>query len=301
MLMNKVNLAVATNTSYPNWYKGKLRSVTHTDKVRGDLSLEFFYKSSEAPVPVVVVDSGSSQNYLNEAKKLHLVRLIEKRKIKRSPSRRLAITTASAISGVDYIILTEPEKVSLITDCLPRIKKFLSENQVDLLIPGRQMDLWKQTYPKYMWDSEIEGNQLANEYLKSHGLLPYDREIDLFFGPRVLKNDPKIVKMFLKRYSVKLANFPLPREQFDVEQYSDTGIFPVVQVLKQKLAVKTLEVPFVYPKLQKENEEIGSRSRFEEKRKAQRLEILVELIHFLAYLEKNKSSRLNLFLNPSPK
>ncbi len=290
--MDKVNLAVATNTSYPNWYKGKLRSVTHTDKVRGDLSLDFFQKAVEIKLPVVVVDGGSSKTYLNELKKIEQVILIEKKSFKRSPSRRLAITTASAISGVGYIVLIEPEKVSFVTDCLALIQKFLENNRTDLLIPSRQGGLWKETHPDAMWESEREGNQLANEYLKSHGLLPYDQEIDLFFGPRILRNDPKVIRIFLKRYLIKLANFTLPREQFDPEQYSDTAIFPVVQALKQKLTVKTLEVPFAYPKLQKENEEIGAPDFFLEKRKTQRLEILVELIHFLAFLEKNKASRL---------
>lgn len=36
---NPTPLAIAATTSYPKWYRGKLRSIKHTDKVRGDLAL----------------------------------------------------------------------------------------------------------------------------------------------------------------------------------------------------------------------------------------------------------------------
>ena len=53
-----------------------------------------------------------------------------------------------------------------------------------------------------------------------------------------------------------------------------------------------LALPFVYPKIQKENEEKGARELFLEKRRSQRLGLLVELLHFISYLEKNKGSGL---------
>ena len=46
-MLNKKSLdsapvAFAIITYYPQWYRGKLRSLKHTDKVRGDLAIEFF-------------------------------------------------------------------------------------------------------------------------------------------------------------------------------------------------------------------------------------------------------------------
>ena len=54
-------------------------------------------------------------------------------------------------------------------------------------------------------------------------------------------------------------------------------------------------MPFKYPDLQKQNEEKGSRELFLEKRKAQRISLIVELLHFVAYLEKYHGVRVKAF------
>lgn len=63
------------------------------------------------------------------------------------------------------------------------------------------------------------------------------------------------------------------------------------------MTVKSVEVPFSYPVLQKENETNGDRELFLEKRKAQKLALLVELMHFISYLEKNPNSGVKLIKN----
>jgi len=55
-----------------------------------------------------------------------------------------------------------------------------------------------------------------------------------------------------------------------------------------------VEVPFRYPHLQKENEDVGQREVFIQKRNMQRVSILIDLMHFLSYLEKRKSSKLRM-------
>jgi hypothetical protein len=53
-------------------------------------------------------------------------------------------------------------------------------------------------------------------------------------------------------------------------------------------------VPFRYPKTQKQNEEIGDRKAFIEKRNFQRISILVDLMHFISFLQGKRSSKLKV-------
>lgn len=286
------SIAVCVITYYPRWYKGKIHSVYHTDKVRGDLALDFIKLAKDKGCQMVVVDGKSSADFQQELVNIPSINILRRKSLRRSPSKRQAIKFAASLPGIKIIITTEAEKVSLITDCLDLIVKPLLGDEADIIIPNRDEKLFKQTYPGYMYESELEGNDLYNEYLKSHGLLEEDQFLDMFFGPRSFRNDPKVIRLFMKRFKISLGGFTLPREYFDPEELSDTSFFPVVQALKKGLRVMAVEVPFKYPSLQKENEDIGDKETFVGKRRSQRLGLLVELTHFLAYLEKNPSSRL---------
>ena len=125
-------IVAATNTSYPQWYSGPLQSIADTDKVRGDLALEFFGQCQKRKIPVVTVDSQSAGTFIEAVSIFRNVKLLVRPNYKRSPSRRLAIKEVSKIPQIKYIILTEPEKVSLITDCLDLIEQHLLKNNFDL-------------------------------------------------------------------------------------------------------------------------------------------------------------------------
>ena len=62
--------------------------------------------------------------------------------------------------------------------------------------------------------------------------------------------------------------------------------------MSEGLKVASVTVPFQYPEKQKANEETGEREFFILKRKHQRLTILIELMHFLGYLQKKKTRRI---------
>lgn len=282
--------AIATNTSYPLWYRGDLKDISDTDKVRGDLALEFFGECQERKIPVVAVDSQSVGTFLEAVSNFKNVKLFVRLNYKRSPSRRLAISQASKIPGVEYLILTEPEKVSLITDCLELIKHNLLENNCDLLIPSRQNDLFGQTYPSFQYESESAINRELNRLLAEHGFKMKDGEIDFTFGPRILLNKPNVIQLFLGRPDLKMTASDMPVTPFGPEEYSNTSTFPIILALKKGFKVQTLEMPFRYPSLQKQNENTGERKLFVEKRQAQHKTILLELTAFLAYLEKTPGS-----------
>ena len=278
-------IALCVTTYYPSWYSGKLKSIKHTDKIRGDLALEFAREASKRNINLVIVDGKSTKTFRKELTKIPNVQVSLGRHPKRSPGKRQAFKIAAKIPGVKIIVSTEPEKVSLITDCLKQITDPILQNKADVIVPHRNDNLFKQSYPNYMYESEKEGNKLYDEFLKLYKLLPKDfQQLDMFFGPRAFKNEPKLLRLFMERHEITVGKVTLPKEYCDPEQLSNTSFFPVVRALKKKFKVLPVEIPFVYPKLQKENELIGNRDYFEQKRKNQRLALILELVHFLGVI-----------------
>lgn len=280
------SIGIAVTTYYPKWYKGRLRSIKHTDKVRGDLAIEFAGICSQAGYKLVVADGNSSKSFKRALSQINGIILIKRRSMKRSPSKRLAIKRLSKMPDIKVIILSEPEKVSLIKDCLPTIIKSILDRKADIVIPKRNQELFKKTYPSYQYDSETEGNNLYNEILKSHNLLLEGENFDMFFGPNAFLNTSKFRALFLKTHKLPTGKSLKYNIVIDPEEYSNTIFFPIVLALKKKFKVKSVEVPFSYPMLQKQNEEKGQKELFLEKRKNQKLSLLVELLYFLRFISR---------------
>lgn len=274
-------VAIVTITYYPRWYKGKLKSIKHTDKIRGDLSLELFQKSKALGCQTIVVDGKSSKSYMRELSGLG-IHLIRRRTIKRSPSRRLAFRIASNLPGIHVIVSVEAEKTSFITNCLSQVVYPIISGQADVVVPKREDGLFQQAYPVFQYQSETEGNRLYNEQLRIAGLLKkHDADLDMFFGPRIFLNNPKVLSLFMRRMHLKLGAYQFPEEYYDPEEFSNGSFLPIALALRKGFRIKSIEIPFVYPHLQKENEEIGQREYFEEKRRWQKLGIIINLMHFL--------------------
>lgn len=293
MSFDPKSIAVASSTYYPKWYTGKLRSLKHTDKVRGDLAIEFVNKTKKSGYSMVIVDGGSTKTFLKTIK-IEGVNVLRIKNTNRFTKRLKGVYKASKIEGVKAIILTEPEKVSLIEDCIPQIVTPILVNGADLVVPKRDQKLFKETYPDYMYESEVEGNTLYNEELRAHDLLSTRHEdLDLFFGPRVFKNDKKLLNLLFRRYKSSSLKSVFSGLLFEVDDYSSGLFFPVVNALKREKKVVSVTVPFKYPRLQKENEAKGNRELFILKRKYQRLTVLIELMHFLGYLDRKKNARIS--------
>jgi len=290
---NPSTIAIATTTSYPRWYRGKLRSIKHTDKIRGDLALIFVQKATEAEYQTIVADWKSAHTFRKTLSSIEKIILIKRRSSKSAPSKRQLIKKARRLNNVKVIILTEPEKVSLITDCVKQITFPILENKADIVVPKRNETLFRTHYPDYQYASEQEGNALYNEELRSHGLLPMNADnFDMFFGPRAFANTKKVCSLFMRRYTLKMTNLKLFLRFFGIEAYSEVLFFPIIAALQKKIRVANIEVPFSYPHTQKLNEEKGSREFFIYKRKVQKFELLIELLHFVSFLEKNPGSRI---------
>ncbi len=292
-IIHPSEVAIVGITFTPKWYKGSLRSIKHTDKIRGDLQLYASKFAAGIGYKVVIVDGGSAKTFVKELKSIGGVKVLQAKIPKRSPNRRRAIFEASKIEGVKTIVMTELEKTSIITDCIEEIVSPIIKDEADLVVPKREQSHFKKTVPDYMYESEMEGNLLYCEALRSHGFLSsHQDDLDVFFGVRVFKNDRKMLKMLLSRYETNPFNSLLEHRLFDVEEYSNAQFFPVVRALQQKKRVVSVTIPFEYPKTQMENEIRGEKDFFILKRRFQRMTILVELMHFLGYLEGIKTRKI---------
>lgn len=280
-------IAITTGTFYSNWYKGKLKNIKDTDKVRGDLALEFIKKSIKLGYQTVVVDVLSNKYFLKRLAGITGLTLIKKKVyMKRSPSRRLAFKTASHLSGVSVIIYIDPEKISLLKSVVKIVKPIFS-NKAVIAVPKRQDKLFRETYPIFQYKSEVDANLEYNHILKAVGLLSKkSQDLDLFFGPKAFRNNKKMLNLFLRKYSFKNQD-----TYFDPEDYSNAIFFPVILALNKKLKVESVTVDFSYPKLQKQNETSYFKV-FKEKRENQKESILMDLKNLLRFLGKDTD---NLF------
>lgn len=283
------NIAIVCSTYYPSWYQGPLRSIHHTDKIRGDLALELIEKALRNNYWVVVSDGFSTKTFqkkLNSLSQGKLILIKRKNKHAKSYARRQAFYRAMKIEGVRVIVYTEPEKIGII-EYIPDISKPILDHEADIVIPQREEKLFRSSYPSYQYESEIEGNLLYNRYLQLHKITK-ETECDFFFGPRAYKADKRVKALFHHKYKLKIGKHTVEDELINPEDLSDYLFFPIVLALKRNLLVKSVTVPFKYPLLQKQNEEVGQRKYFEEKRRSQRLSLVLELMQFLSYLERKK-------------
>lgn len=286
-------IGIAVITSYPKWYKGKLRSIKHTDKVRGDLALEFVQKAIDQGLPIVISDGRSAKTFVRELQLIPGVMVVRRKTKGSGEGKRVVIDKASKMLGVEVIVLTEPEKVSFITHCLQKSVEPILRGNADIVIPKREDSLFKSTYPRYMYESEVEGNGIYNEAIRANNLLPEELyDMDTFFGPRVFRNNKNMVQLFKRKYH--FSGYSLLEKLYDPDKYSNVQYFPLLNAFKKKLKVISVEVPFTYPRLQKENEDVGQRELFIAKRNLQRVSILIDLMHFLSFLKKNKNSRVRV-------
>lgn len=281
-------IAFAIITFYPKWYNGKLRSLSQTDKIRGDLALKFIQKATDMGLQLVLAYGKSSKSFQRQLKSFSNITLIKKLSPKRSPAKRQAFKAASKIEGIKVIVTCEPEKISVL-DSVPLFVKPILEGMADIVVLKREENLFKKTYPDYMYQSETEGNKLYNEQLIIHHLISKEEELDMFFGPRAFNNNLKILSLFLKKFHFQ-KNLKFLEEYFDPEEYANAIYFPILIALQKGLRVKSIEIPFAYPKLQKMNETLGAKEFFVEKRKAQHIGTLIDLMYLLSHLQRQKST-----------
>lgn len=162
-ISNADNIVIATNFLYKDYRvlgEGQQRPDTDTDGIRGDLALEMIRNALGCGIRIVACDGGSSLEFISalENFKSEGLTVVKSEVAGRAPQRRRAYETAALLPGSKIIIYTQAEKISLI-DHLTEISKPILEGQADVIVLKRNAQLFEETYPDYMIESEFRVNR----------------------------------------------------------------------------------------------------------------------------------------------
>jgi len=281
-------LCVETATFYPRWYPGPKADHDLVDKIRGDLAIETITEAKKKGFQIALVDGGSSDAFKAELVKLGVTPSPELER-GMSPGRQQSFKEGSALEGVRINNWLEPEKVSIVRDCLPAAILPIIEGTADVVVPERDEAAW-ETYPDYQVDYEKRANHLWNAILRKHNLLPQDApDLDAWFGPKFWKNDPELNALFLKQYEFEKRKLKL--DQIVRPELWPNAIFlPIVAALHQGRRVASMPVSYRHPQ-----EQTGielNNPEFRRRRDVQLKNIIASTIHFIRLLEGNPKTRL---------
>ncbi len=283
------SLAIATITFYPGWYPGDATQTGDlTSKVRGDIGLQILKEAKEKGYQVVVVDGGSSDAFKAELASIGITPQLQLEK-GYSAARQQSYREASNLDGVRVILSTEAEKLSAIHDCLTdKVIQPVLKGETDIIIFKRDGEAFS-TYPKDQAEYEQKANKLWNDIMRKHNLLPPSAEdLDVWFGPRLIRNDPHIISLFLNKYEFEKRG---KLDQIvDPFVYANALFFPITIALRDGLRVSSAVVPYRHPssQTQMENESI----EFRRIRDIQYKNIIVATMHLVRLLENNPKSKL---------
>ena len=300
ILFNPQSLAVVSTVHYPKWYNGEINwnnTESLSDKVRGDLALEMINEAKNQNYQVTIVDSGASPTFTQKLGDLK-IRVFSEEKGGMSTGRQQGFREASLLSYaengkqklVEAICWLEPEKISIISDCLSKAVEPILSGQADIVIPKRRINEFEETYPDYQVKYERDSNRLWNQMLRKFGILGHDQEdLDVWFGPRIFRNTPEIAQIFLTKYKYDKDQNAIGSSQdaYKPGRYPNATFFPVIAALFDKFRVVSIEVPYRHPleqtKMEKDNDE------YRKKRADQQREIIRTCSDFCRMLIGTKS------------
>ena len=289
-IFNPKSVAVVTATYCPDWYPGEPRQPLAADKLRGNLAIQSAQAAKKQGFQIIFIDGSGNESFRKELEKLGVNYQSEREPLTQGSARRQGLEIVQSLGGVKIICETEPEKASMIADCLKFASQPIATGEADIVVPKRTEESFS-TLPSYQAKAEKRANQMYNQLLRAHGLLkPEDPDIDFWFGVRVFANRPEIVKLFKKRYEFSPSGLAL-HKIIRSDAYSNPLEFPVVNALHDGLRVKSVEIPYVHSWEQTEFEE--GKEEFNRKRDVQRRAIVTELLHFIRYLEENQKTRIS--------
>lgn len=300
------HITVATTTFYPNWHPGQAEEEPKADKLRGDLALEFAARIVEQGYGLAVVDGGSNETFLAEMGRLAKVSGQTERGM--SGSRRQAFGEAVERPDCKIIIWSEPEKVEFAQSyCLRPCYMSIARGEYDIVVPGRTNDGYN-SLPTAQARMERHFARRWSSLLRISGMMPKDApDFDIAFGPRIFRNDPDIVSLFMDRYQFDFRDRigVIGDEKVDLrsalehlysrakpDTYPNTTFFPIIAALHHGIRVGNMEVPYLHPPVQTRMEE--GNSEFDRKRWDQYLNIVLASIHFIRYLRNDPRSLIQL-------
>lgn len=287
-VLDPKSIVIFFPTLYKDWNSTDHREQQNADLARGDASISSIIKARDAGYRIVIVDGGSSEAYVDKLQELGISTLPQKEK-GMAEAKREALVAAVALDGAEVLLLMQPEKDDIIKD-IPELVKPIQSGQADLVMPTRELHSFKQTCPKFQFNSESWANKWCNNIAHQVNILPKNVDLDWFFGIKAFKNTPEMVDLFMRKYKIDDPVL-VARKSMDPERYSDFDFFPVLNALTSGKKVVSPEVSFHYPEAQKIIEE-ALLNQFEEKRKTQCKSILGEFVQYARMLTGNPKNKL---------
>ncbi|OGE45025.1 hypothetical protein A3B39_05480 [Candidatus Daviesbacteria bacterium RIFCSPLOWO2_01_FULL_37_10] len=292
--INPRSVSIGTTTFYKNWEPGEV-DLTNIDKVRGDEAIEFAREAKERGYPLTVVDGGSPKLFVETLQALGVL-VFPQEEPGMGPGRRQALMIASQAPSAEAIIWAEPEKGSFIADCLEMACQPILGDSADMVVPRRNRYLFRTTYPSFQVQSEDWANDgINNILLREFDQVTY---LDILFGPKVFRNDPKRLGFFMRKYRYHLreglSDSGVARAKgLNSELWAGICALPVVAALHEEYVVQSVDVPFRYPQVQKRAEQVASlASVMEEKRMNQLRNMIILVLEYVRLLKGDPRSRL---------
>lgn len=286
--MKSETIALVTSTLYKNWYPGKFNGKFQIDKIRGDLALKMLSRAQPYKFKIVVIDNGSSDEFIENVKKLKIHKLVTNFSGTFSAARREGYKIATNISGIKVIIWTEPEKSNLINKSLIRASQIVKDGVADIVVPRRNKQTL-QSFPSFQKRSEMLGNSQIQKILQRE-LNKNVPNFDIFFGPKIFSNKPQILDLFLQKFEYK--NRLNNNGKLLLEQWLNAIFFPVILAIINNYKVKDFETDYIHPKIQTE---IERRNKiFDKKRVIQRKSLIGGTKELLKYYKNSEKSLIKL-------
>lgn len=139
-----------------------------------------------------------------------------------------------ALEQSEFAAYAEPEKVSYVPEISRTIQPLL-DGTADLVVPKRTLFGFR-SYPAVQRRTEALGNAFFSRLA--------GQQIDAFFRPESL--NPEAARRFL---SYERISFP------SKEDSHDAHIVPILECVASKLEVKSVQVNYLHPQIQREIEE----------------------------------------------
>jgi len=283
------SVTVVTTTFYHKYGDKSEGTRGKVDTLRGDLALAMLQEAIDNNCQALVVDGGSPDLFIDKLKESGVITEIETEH-GMSGSRRQAMRRGNKLERTKVIAWVEPEKVSFAKDCLTTAADPILDGRADIVIPKRDEEAWA-TYPPYQVDFEKRANKLWNQILREQGILPEEAEdLDVWFGPRLFKNDKRILELFTAKYEFIKRNIKLDKI-VDPELWPNATFLPIIAAIIKGYRVVSVEVPYRHPTEQTAIEKDSQ--EFRRKRDVQLKNIITSTIHYIRLLQQNHKSRLH--------
>jgi hypothetical protein len=222
-------------------------------QVRQNLARKFIENTEKLNVKLVIVDGGSSEDFINYVRSKKHVELIIETGAEMGKSRRDALQAAISNYNTPYYFWVEPEKDDLIKpESLAAMIAGLREDKTDIVVPRRSN---KASMPRFQAWIEDRANKRANRLMKETP----DEILDLWFGP----------KMFNKEGARYFLNYKGQLDKWD------SIIKPVIEAYQDGKRISSADVSYTYDESQKGSEEKDRQMKG--KRVQQYTQILAEL------------------------